>query len=149
MINLIGLLWRLIQDINLELRRLAVLLVKNLPVNVGRRKRHEFSSRVGKIPGRRKWQPTSVFLPGKSHGQRSLAGYNPWGLRVRCNCAHTHLAFRHSAYLQNIKSCLQIRVSPLPHLQNCLCTRPTLTALWHRYCYFSHFADRGIKTWRG
>ena len=25
------------------------------------------------------WQPTSVFLPGESHGQRSLAGYNPWG----------------------------------------------------------------------
>ena len=29
----------------------------------------------GKIPWRRKWQPTPVFLPGKSHGQRSLAGY--------------------------------------------------------------------------
>ena len=28
---------------------------------------------------RRKWQPTPVFLPGKFHGQRSLAGYNPWG----------------------------------------------------------------------
>ena len=34
---------------------------------------------VGKIPWRRKWQPTPVFLPGKSHGQRSLAGYSPWG----------------------------------------------------------------------
>ena len=32
-----------------------------------------------KIPWRRKWQPTSVFLPGKSHGQRSLADYSPWG----------------------------------------------------------------------
>ena len=28
---------------------------------------------------RRKWQPTPVFLPGKSHGQRSLVGYSPWG----------------------------------------------------------------------
>ena len=28
---------------------------------------------------RRKWQPTPVFLPGKSHGQRNLAGYSPWG----------------------------------------------------------------------
>ena len=28
---------------------------------------------------RRKWQPTPVLLPGKSHGQRSLAGYSPWG----------------------------------------------------------------------
>ena len=33
---------------------------------------------VGKIPWRRKWQPTPVFLPGESHGQRSLAGYSPW-----------------------------------------------------------------------
>ena len=30
-------------------------------------------------PWRRKWQPTPVFLPGESHGQRSLAGYGPWG----------------------------------------------------------------------
>ena len=28
---------------------------------------------------RRKWQPTPLFLPGESHGQRSLAGYSPWG----------------------------------------------------------------------
>ena len=34
---------------------------------------------VGKIPWRRKWQPTPVFLPGKSHGQRSLEGCSPWG----------------------------------------------------------------------
>ena len=34
---------------------------------------------VGKIPWRRKWPPTAVFLPGESHGQRSLAGYSPWG----------------------------------------------------------------------
>ena len=32
-----------------------------------------------KIIWRRKWQPTSLFLPGKSHGQRSLTGYSPWG----------------------------------------------------------------------
>ena len=33
---------------------------------------------VGKIPWRRAWQPTPVFLPGKSLGQRSLVGYSPW-----------------------------------------------------------------------
>ena len=38
-----------------------------------------FDAWVGKIPWRRKWQLTPVFLPGKSHGQRSLAGYSPWG----------------------------------------------------------------------
>ena len=34
---------------------------------------------IGKIPWRKAWQPTSVFLPGESHGQRSLVGYSPWG----------------------------------------------------------------------
>ena len=48
--------------------------------------RHGFGPWVGKIPWRRKWQFTPVFLPGESHGQRSLAGYSPWGLkRVRLN----------------------------------------------------------------
>jgi len=36
---------------------------------------------LGKIPWRRKWQPIPVFLPGKSHGQRSRADYNPWGCK--------------------------------------------------------------------
>ena len=37
---------------------------------------------VGKIPWRRAWQPTLVFLPGESHGRRSLAGCSPRGRRV-------------------------------------------------------------------
>ena len=49
-----------------------------------RRRRCGFSPWVEKILWRRKWQPTSLFLPGKSHGQRRLVGYSPWGLeRVR------------------------------------------------------------------
>ena len=50
--------------------------VKNSPDNVGD---VGFDPWVGKIPCRRKWQPTLVFLTGKSHGQRSLGGYSPWG----------------------------------------------------------------------
>ena len=42
-------------------------------------RRPGFSPWVGKIPLRREWLPTPVFLPGKSHGQRSLGGYSPWG----------------------------------------------------------------------
>jgi len=41
--------------------------------------RPRFDARIGKIPWRRKWQPTPIFLPGKCHEQRSLAGYSPWG----------------------------------------------------------------------
>ena len=51
----------------------------NLPVNAGRHKRPEFDPWVGKISRRRKWQPTPVFSPVESHGQRSLAGYRLWG----------------------------------------------------------------------
>jgi len=43
-----------------------------------RRKRLRFDPWVRKIPWRQKWQPTPVFLPGKSHGQGRLAGYSPW-----------------------------------------------------------------------
>ena len=48
-------------------------LVKNLPAM------WEFNPWVGKIPWRRAQQPTPVFLPGESHGQKSLAGYSPEG----------------------------------------------------------------------
>ena len=42
-------------------------------------RRHGFHPWIGTIPWRRKWLHISVFLPGKSHGQRSLVGYGPWG----------------------------------------------------------------------
>ena len=42
-------------------------------------RRPKFDPWVGKIPWRREWLPTSVLLPGEFHGQRSLAGYRPWG----------------------------------------------------------------------
>ena len=42
------------------------------------RERNMFDPWIRKIPLGRKWQPTPVFLPGKSHGQRSLVGYSPW-----------------------------------------------------------------------
>ena len=44
-------------------------------------RRPGFDPQVGKISSRRKWQPTPVFLPGKSPGQKSLVGYSPWGCR--------------------------------------------------------------------
>ena len=47
---------------------------------------------VRKIPWQRKWQPTPVFLPGKSHGQRSLVGYSPWGHKESDTTKHTHIS---------------------------------------------------------
>ena len=55
----------------------VVLVVKNLPANAGSRTRRGFDPWVGKIPWRRAGQPSPVFLPRESHGQRSLAGCGP------------------------------------------------------------------------
>ena len=55
------------------------LMVKNPPTNARDIKRRRFNPRVREIPWRRKWQPTPLFLPGESFGQRSLVDYSPWG----------------------------------------------------------------------
>ena len=49
-----------------------------------------FDPWVGKFPWRRKWQPTPVFLPGESHGWRSLVGYSPWGLKESDTTERAH-----------------------------------------------------------
>ena len=56
-------------------------MVKNLPTNSGDIGGCGFNSWVGKIPQRRAWQPTPVFLTRESHGQRSLVGYSPWSYK--------------------------------------------------------------------
>ncbi|CAN0499953.1 unnamed protein product [Rangifer tarandus platyrhynchus] len=45
----------------------------------------QFDPRVGKIPWRREWLSIPVFLPGESHGQRSLVGYCPWSQSLKQN----------------------------------------------------------------
>ena len=57
-----------------------VLVIKNLPASAGDMK-YRFNPWVRKIPWKRAWQPSPVFLPGESHGQRSLAGFSPWGCK--------------------------------------------------------------------
>ena len=63
--------------------------------------RHGFDPPVGKIPWRRKWQPTPVFLPGESHGQRSLVGYSPWGHHESDMAEHTHIDDTRHLWAQN------------------------------------------------
>ena len=52
-------------------------MVKNLLANAGDTGDSGSNARSGRFPWRRKWQPTPLLLPGKSHGWRSLAGYSP------------------------------------------------------------------------
>ena len=55
--------------------------VRNPPANAGDMRDMGSDPWFQKMPWRRKWQCTLVFLPGEFHGQRSLAGYSPWGLK--------------------------------------------------------------------
>ena len=78
-------------------------VIKNPPVNAGE---VGLIPGLGRFPQRRKWQPTPVFLPGKSHGQRTLASYSPQGhkesdterlnndkqiIQLRSNCSFFNL----------------------------------------------------------
>ena len=63
--------------------------IKNLPAM----QESQVDPWVGKIPWRRKWLPTMVFLPGEFHGDKSLASHSPWGLQrvgryweTKCSC---------------------------------------------------------------
>jgi len=58
-------------------------------------RRHWLDPWVRKIPWRRKWQPTPVFLPGKSHGQRSLVGYSPWGRKESDTAERLHFSMHY------------------------------------------------------
>ena len=53
-----------------------------------------FDPWVRKIPWRRKWQPTPVFLIGESRGQGNLAGYSPWGCKESARTEQLTLTFR-------------------------------------------------------
>ena len=79
-------------------------------------RRPGFDPWVRKIAWRRKWQPTPAFLPGESHGQRSLVGCSPWGHRVRHNWATTRPS---------------------------LCKMIPWRRQWHQYSYLENPRDRG------
>ena len=74
---------------------------KNPPAMQEMYRRHGFDPWVGKIPWRRKRQHIPVFLPGKFHGQRSLAGYSPWDCKEldTTEHAHTHNLVLYFGYL--------------------------------------------------
>ena len=56
----------------------VALAVKKLPASAGRQRRHRFDPWVGKVPWKRKWQATPIFLLAKFRRQRILTGYSSW-----------------------------------------------------------------------
>ena len=63
---------------------------------------------------RRKWRPTPEFLPGKSHGQRSLEGYSPWGLKNSYTTEATELMSKWIAWLLTWALRVQLAIKALP-----------------------------------
>ena len=89
---------------------------------------------VRKIPWSREWQLTLVFLPGKSHRQRSLAGNSPWGHKESDTTEHTHThthTHTHKCYKQLIGHCasgllfaffiFSLSYFLFPHCQTIIC----------------------------
>ena len=77
-----------------------MLLVKNLPANTGDIRDVGLIPGSGRFPWKRKWRPTPVFVPGESHGQRSLVGYNPWG------CKESDMTDRLSTHVYEVMNML-------------------------------------------
>ena len=80
------------------------------------RRRPGFDPWVRKIPWRRKWQPTPVFLPGKSHGQRSLAGYSPWGCKGSDTTERRHSSLQNHLLLFRQQNDTSLTTSLKEHL---------------------------------
>ena len=68
-----------LRELDLYYVLMVALMVKNLPAMQEAQVRS--LGWIRKIPWRKEWQPTPVFLSGEFHGQRSLVGYSPWGCK--------------------------------------------------------------------
>ena len=72
---------------------------------------------AGKMPWKRAWQPTAVFLPEEFHGQRSLAGYSPWGCKESDMTEHTGM---HPGGRGQPGSTASTRTEPILQVLSCL-----------------------------
>ena len=94
-------------------------------------KRCGFDPWVGKMPWRSKGQPTPVFLPGKSHGQRSLACYSPWGgQRVRRDRVTEHTEG------QPLNRSELSSLSWLVNFSSCFMSKDLSLLLWNKLRFF-------------
>ena len=86
-------------------------IVKNLPAHAGD---------PGSTSWRRKWQPTPVFLPGKSHGWRNLVGYTPWGHKESDMTEHAHTHTHTHTHIEVICKNMRCMDICLPYLKGLL-----------------------------
>ena len=93
------------------------------------RKRCPFNSWVGNIPWRKKWQSTPVFLPGKFHGQKSLLGDSPCGLKELDTTEHIHTHSLHENRCQHSKQNFS-KLNSIMCKQDNTCQEDILIRVW-------------------
>ena len=93
-----------VANINLPWTSQMALMIKNLPANTGDARDVGLIPEWGKFPEVGNYNPAPVFLPGKFHGQRSLAGYTPWGHKC-WTWLNTHM---HAAAAKSLQSSLTL-----------------------------------------
>ena len=102
--------------------------------------RPELDPWVRKTAWRRKWQPTPVFLPGKPHGRRSLAGYSSQGCKESDTIYRLHFHFHVHIYMY---------VCMYTHMYLCLCMHMCRYLCIHTYIYLSIYLYIWPKTYNG
>ena len=108
----------------------VVLVEMNLPFNTGDKMRHGFDPWVGKISWRRRQQPTPVFLPEESNGQRSLAGYSVTWVQTRLTRLSMHAP---CATVQSwLRELLRLCIHHLPTMTNSStsCVAQSFSCVW-------------------
>ena len=100
-----------------------------------------FDAWVQKIPWRRAWQPTQIFLPRESHEQRSLAGYSPWGHK-ELNPTEWLSRHAHNGSSGNLRVGRKIERSPCISLHPARASCPS----WLQHCLWEDATLRPHST---
>ena len=103
-----------------------------------KRRRCWFSPWVRKIPWRREWQPTPVFLPGEFHGQGSLVGYSPRGHKESDTTEQAHNA----CHLAGCKMTLAVSTFHQSGIHSKNTHRNTSTGWWQSFCPEEQFENQ-------
>ena len=123
------------------------IVVKSLPASAGDERDIGLIPGSGRSPWKRTWQPTPVFLPGEFHGQRSLAGYCPYGRKVRHDWSDSAGPMLTIMLVTTITSnCLPAvcyQPNLLPSILSTLEHPASAAILWGGYHFF-HFRDEEV-----
>ena len=113
-----------------------------------------FDPWFGKIPWRRAWQPTPAFLPGESHGQRSLGGYSPWGHKSQTRQTDYHFPYSHAFKKGKKKNSVLLifRFQLVRIILNCPMIFPTTSIYFLHLSFYGRLLSRALrwmnrKTW--